>query len=292
MKSAQTDLARHGTGSPTRPHPIVYTDGDRRWLMFSDGAIQSEMLLSDPDGLTLPYTRAIMCFVLFQPAPREILIVGLGGGSLVKFCLRHLPGARITVLEIDEQVIALRASFAIPPDNERLRVVHADAAQYIATLEAQVDVLIIDGFDAHGQPPQLASADFYAACRRAMRPAGVVVVNLHSSEPDYAGIAQRLRIAFDDRTCRFKGIALHNHILFAVAAANGFTRAHLLQRLLARTQGFGGELNRLLARAVVWRLRRHARVASPAANIHDMPGSGTTSACNRNEPQDASDLQP
>lgn len=245
--------------SARQPQPIVYTDGDRRCLMFSDGVIQSEMLLSDPDGLALAYTRAIMCFVLFQPAPRDILIVGLGGGSLVKFCLRYLPNARITVLEIDEQVIALRSSFAIPPDSERLRVVHIDAAQHIAALEAEVDVLVIDGFDAHGQPPRLASADFYSACRRALRPAGVVVVNLHSVEPDYAGIAQRLRNAFDDKVCRFKGIARHNHILFAVAAANGITRAHLLQRVLARTQGFGSELNRLLARVVVAHLRRRRR---------------------------------
>ncbi len=239
--------------------PIVYTEGDRRCLMFSDGAIQSEMLLSDPDALTLPYTRAMMCFVLFHPAPCDIFIVGLGGGSLVKFCYRYLPNTRITVLEIDQRVIALRDSFAIPPDGERLRVVHADAARYIATLKAQVDVLIIDGFDAQGQPPGLASADYYAACRRAMRRAGVVVVNLHSTEPDYAGISRRLRTAFDGKVCRFKGIALHNHILFAVAPAAGFTRAHLLRRVLGRTQGLGGELNRLLARAVVALLRRRSR---------------------------------
>lgn len=244
------------TSSAKSARPIVYTDGDRRCLMFADGVIQSEMLLSDPDGLTLAYTRAIMCFVLFQPAPRHLLIVGMGGGSLVKFCLRYLPATRITVLEIDAQVIALRDSFAIPPDSERLRVVQADAATYLPALADEVDVLVIDGFDAHGQPAALASAGFYAACLRALRAGGVAVVNLHSLEPDYAGIVQRLRLAFNGKVCRFKAIAPHNHILFAVAPARGVTRAHLLQRLLARTQGFGGDLNRLLARAVVARLRR------------------------------------
>ncbi|MES2015484.1 MAG: transferase spermidine synthase [Pseudomonadota bacterium] len=236
--------------------PIVYTDGDRRCLMFSDGVIQSEMLLSDPDALTLAYTRAIMCFVLFQPAPRHLVIVGMGGGSLVKFCLRYLPTTRITVLEIDAQVIALRDDFAIPPDSARLRVVQADAAAYVPALAADVDVLVVDGFDALGQPAALASAGFYAACCRALRPGGVIAVNLHCQEPDYAAILQRLRLAFDGKVCRFKAIAPHNHILFAVAPAPGITRAHLLQRWLARTQGLGGELNRWLARAVVARLRR------------------------------------
>ena len=235
--------------------PIVYTDGDRRSLMFGDAVIQSDMLLSDPDGLTLAYTRAMMCFVLFQPSPREVLIAGLAGGSLAKFCQRYLPSARMTALEIDARVIALRDSFAIPPDGPRLRVLHADAAQYMASAQGQADVLLIDGFDVNGQPAALSSAAFYADCRRALRPGGVAVFNLHSHESDYAGIVQRLRHAFDAKVCRFRGIAPHNHILFAVAPAAGFTRARLWQYFLARTQGFGADLNRLLARAVVAWLR-------------------------------------
>jgi len=243
-----------GGAKPRRP--IVYTDGDRRYLMFADGIVQSKMLLSDPDGLPLAYTRAIMCFLLFQPAPKHILLVGLGGGSLAKFCLlRYLPDAHITVIEIDEQVIALRDRFAVPPDNARLRVVHADAADFIATLEASADVLIVDGFDMHGQPPALASAGFYDNCHRALVPGGVAVVNLHRSDTDYAGIVHRLRHAFRGKVCRFKAIASNNHILFAVAHAQGFTRAHLAQQFLARTQGFGGTLNRLLARGLVAYLR-------------------------------------
>jgi spermidine synthase len=93
---------------PTRPVPRVRTRGDRRTLEFQGGDIQSEMLLSNPDALVLDYARAMMCFALFAPRPRHILMVGLGGGSLAKFCYRHFPDARITVLEISAEVIALR----------------------------------------------------------------------------------------------------------------------------------------------------------------------------------------
>ena len=103
--------------------PQVHTCGDRRRLEFQPGMIQSEMLLSRPDHLLLRYARAMMCFTLFVPRPRHILMVGLGGGSLLKFCHRHLPEARITVLELRADVIALREQFMLPPDDARLRII-------------------------------------------------------------------------------------------------------------------------------------------------------------------------
>jgi hypothetical protein len=84
--------------------------GNRRTLEFAPGDIQSEMLLSRPMRWCWPM-RAMMCFVLFVPRPRHIVMVGLGGGSLAKFCHRHFPGARITVIELRADVIALRDAF-------------------------------------------------------------------------------------------------------------------------------------------------------------------------------------
>ena len=98
---------------PPRPGaPLVRTQGNRRTLEFQPGDIQSEMLLSHPDALVLAYARAMMCFALFVPRPRHILMVGLGGGSLAKFCHRHFPHTRITVVEISAEVIALRRAHA------------------------------------------------------------------------------------------------------------------------------------------------------------------------------------
>ena len=51
----------------------------------------------------LAYTRAMMAFLLFAPAPREVLMVGLGGGSVALFVHEHLPRTRITVVELDPE---------------------------------------------------------------------------------------------------------------------------------------------------------------------------------------------
>lgn len=244
--------------SPSAPH--VRTHGNRRTLAFENGDIQSEMLLSHPDALVLDYARAMMCFALFAPRPRHIVMVGLGGGSLAKFCYRYFPHTRITVLEISLEVIALRAVFEVPPDDARLRIVHADAADCLGAMEAAADVILVDGFDAAGMPPALGSAAFYRDCRRALREGGVLVANILSYDPCHDAIAQRIDGAFGGRVCDFPGIAGNNHLLFAVRdrAGGATTRAARLQERVARRGAWGcGFLNRLLARALVaWLARR------------------------------------
>ena len=235
---------------------LVHTKGDRRSLEFSPGMIQSEMLLSQPDRLVLDYARAMMCFTLFKPRPRHIVMVGLGGGSLAKFCYRHLPDTRITVLELRADVIALRQQFMIPPDDLRLQIIHADAARYLQHIPASVDVLLVDGFDEAGLPPALCSPSFYADCRRALCDDGVLVANIFAYDTRYDAVLHRLNVSFNDRICAFNGIAGNNHILFAVNGA-AKTRALRMQQWVARWHGLGLPFfNKMLARLVVHRLSK------------------------------------
>ena len=78
--------------------PGVSEDGGVRSLQFSNGAVQSSMRVSKPFELDLSYTRAMMGFLLFNAEPQHILLVGLGGGSLSKYCYHQFPQARITVV--------------------------------------------------------------------------------------------------------------------------------------------------------------------------------------------------
>ncbi len=121
--------------------PLVYEDGDRVILQFQIGEIQSEMLASDPDCLVLSYTRTMMAFILFNSEPKRIAVIGLGGGSMPKWCYRQLPDAHITVIEINPKVVALRDQFYIPVDDDRFRVICGDGADYIADTSSSLAVL-------------------------------------------------------------------------------------------------------------------------------------------------------
>ena len=121
-------------------------------LHFAMATVQSRMRVAAPDKLVLDYTRSMMAFLLFKPEPDHIVMVGLGGGSLAKYCHAKLPHTRFTALEISPEVIAMRELFSIPPDDERLQVVCTDGAVWIRDNPAGCDVLMLDGFDAQGLP--------------------------------------------------------------------------------------------------------------------------------------------
>ncbi len=199
--------------------PFVFDDGNLRLLYFNEKSVQSAMKRDAPDELECGYTLAMMTFLLAQPAPAHILMVGLGGGSLLKFCRRHLPASHITVLEIDAEVIALRQQFMIPADDALLQIIHCDAAAYLAHRALQVDVLLLDGFDGGGMVAELSTASFYADCHAALTPGGVLVCNMWGRRRRLVGLLAELRQQFDASVHWCRSPDSYNLIVFAFRSA-------------------------------------------------------------------------
>ncbi|HNW64750.1 MAG TPA: fused MFS/spermidine synthase [Piscinibacter sp.] len=199
--------------------PFVYASATTKALHFSMHEIQSRMALADPFALDLEYTRTMMGFLLLRPEPKRIVMIGLGGGSLAKFCHRHLPGASIQVAEINPHVIALRDEFHVPPDDARLQVLHTDGANFVREDTAGADVLIVDGFTTDGLPARLSSQRFYDACAQMLGADGVLVVNLHCGHRHYPTWVERLRRAFDGGVLVVEDGELSNGIVFACKGA-------------------------------------------------------------------------
>ena len=196
--------------------PSVRDEDGCRSLQFNDGAVQSSMRVSEPFELDLSYTRAMMGFLLFNDVPQHILLIGLGGGSLSKYCYQQFPQARITTLEINPNVIALRDEFLIPPDNERFEIVQADAIDYLMRSDLHADVILLDGYDAEGLPKSLCAESFYSNCWHALSEQGVLVANLWGGEPNRGVYLNRLRGIFDGRVWWSRPRNSTNLIVYAV----------------------------------------------------------------------------
>ncbi len=230
--------------------PFAFDYGDMRTLHLDGKYIQSAMRISAPDDLLLSYTQAMMGFLLFNPAPRHILMIGLGGGSLAKYCYRMLPATRITVIELDPDVIALRSTFCIPDNNNRFQVIQADATDYLPAMNDKVDIILHDGFTADGLAPELSNEAFYRRCHDVLEQNGVLVSNLWGDTADLVPMMTRLydvfhgnlwwcdastsfnRIVFSGRTVDAAGF----HSLLAKRAAqldlhHGFSFLDLADRL-------------------------------------------------------------
>lgn len=226
------DQERHRV--PREAEPIVYDDGDSVTLQFLIGEIQSAMCVSEPNTLVLTYTRVMAAFTILHNKPQRIAIIGLGGGSLPKWCYHQLPHSDITVVELNPKVIALRDRFMVPPDNERFRVLCGDGAEYVSARAESPDVLLVDGFDIDGQPPQLCSQDFYDSCYRMLHSDGLLVVNLcdHRRQQE---LLTRIRRSFGDGVIVVTPEPAENTIVFATKAervqANSVLPSQILKSL-------------------------------------------------------------
>ncbi|MBT9614174.1 MAG: polyamine aminopropyltransferase [Burkholderiales bacterium] len=171
-------------------------DGIRR-MHFGSDTVQSAMRINDPCALEVGYTRSMMAFLLFNPDPHVFLMVGLGGGSTAKWVHQYLPAARTTVVEINPEVVSTaRAYFQVPQDEERLRVLIGDGAHYVEAHPHSCDVLMLDGYNEVAQSEALSTPEFYAACRAALKPGGILVVNLWGSDKRYHEYVDRISACF------------------------------------------------------------------------------------------------
>lgn len=193
-----------------------------RSLHLGGSMIQSAMRIAAPNELELVYTQCMMGFLLFHPVSAHILMVGLGGGSLAKFVYHQLPETKTTVIEINPQVISAATHyFALPETDERLEVILADGAQYIADHPDSTDILIVDGFDDGLQIQSLCSQDFYDHARQVLCKDGMLVVNLLSRDKNLDTYIQRISDSFHGHIVAMMSDMRGNLIVFAFKHSPG-----------------------------------------------------------------------
>lgn len=197
-----------------------------RSLHLGNSTVQSSMRLSDPYALELTYTRGMMMFLLFAPNVRQVLMLGLGGGSIPKYIHHHLPQVEMMrVIEINPRVIQVaRSHFAVPDNDARLEILECDGVQYIREHAENTQVLILDAYDSNGLPAELCSQDFFDCCAEALTTDGILVVNLWGSDRNFEMYLQRIEQAFDGRTLILPTGRPGNIVVFAFRREPGELR--------------------------------------------------------------------
>ena len=212
-------MTQSESGASAFDAPFVFSADGSKSLHFTLDQLQSRMCSARPTQLEVDYTRTMMGFLMFDRQLANIAMIGLGGGSLLKFCYRHLPETRLTVIEINPHVIALRREFEVPDDEKRIEIVCADGADFVRDAAwdtaRRYDVLLVDGFDSQGQARSLCTQRFYDDCFNALSPEGVMVVNLHHDHPDHPVFTGRIRLAFNGNLLEVASNEKSNSIVFA-----------------------------------------------------------------------------
>ena len=195
----------------------IVEEGGVRVLQIGGSAIQSAMRLDAPDRIELDYVRAMMAFLLFHPNPRDVLMVGLGGGSMARFIHQRMPQTRVTVVEINPGVVTVaRKYFHFPGEDGRLEIVTGDGAEVVPQRPASCDVLVVDGF-VNGSPAKdLCTQSFYDSAFAALRPGGVMVANFMSDDKRIEAYCGRIEESFGRNPTLLLAEEEDNFIAFAL----------------------------------------------------------------------------
>ncbi|WP_305908574.1 spermine synthase [Methylomarinum sp. Ch1-1] len=182
---------------------IIDKEGVRA-LHFGSHSRQSTMLLEDPNQLHSLYARAMMALLLFHDSPRDILMIGLGGGTLTKYLLHQFVDCKIKVVEFRRGVLKVaRSHFGLPLD-PRLKVKIGCGAEYVDRQSHQQadqhDLIMIDAFDHEGMAPQVSSETFFEDCRTLLQEDGLLAINLWGTNKDqFQEVAWNMGRVFDWR---------------------------------------------------------------------------------------------
>jgi spermidine synthase len=183
---------------------VIEVDGVRS-LYLGSITIQSSMRVRTPNTLELAYSRGMMCFLLFSDNIKNVLSIGLGGGSVPKYIHANCSEISQIIVEISPQVITTaRSHFYVPENDERFNVIEGDGIAYLAANPASADVLMIDAFDALGIPPDFCSQDFFDSCANVLKTGmlkndGIFAINLWGSDKNFDIYLRRIEQSFEGK---------------------------------------------------------------------------------------------
>jgi spermidine synthase len=123
--------------------------------------------------LHLPY--------VFHPEMQDVLIIG-GGAGVVPMIFRRAYPVSIDVVEIDPAVVKVAEKWFGLRADERMRIFAQDGRMFIHNARKQYDLIIIDVYTAGDRIPfHLTTREFLLELKAALRPQGIVLINLISS---------------------------------------------------------------------------------------------------------------
>ena len=167
-----------------------------RSMYFGKDKKQTSMFKPEPAVLVLSYAQAMTSSLMFVDKPKNILMLGLGGGSLVHFLQKVCPDSCIDVVELRESVIKIaREYFFLPANSEKLNIINDDAESYVSYLldkrKKTYDMILVDAFDQWGPAELNQDMQFILNCQSLLNEKGVISFNLWNRKEDEYPIVYR-----------------------------------------------------------------------------------------------------
>jgi spermidine synthase len=211
---------------------IVEDKGDLRCLKFNVKTTktrQSCLYKSKPQQLVFNYTKQLLTALLVNPKPEQILIIGLGGGTMSNTLHQLFPQSHIDNVEIDESVIKVARQYFGFLENTQIKTYSQDGRVFVkrALLKKQAyDWIILDAFNGDYIPEHLMTAEFLEEIKALLSPQGILTANTFSSSKLYGYESATYKKVFGDF---YQVTNSNNNNRIILAQKKGFMAADLIK---------------------------------------------------------------
>ncbi|HIA10869.1 MAG TPA: methyltransferase domain-containing protein, partial [Flavobacteriales bacterium] len=143
----------------------------RRSLMINN---ISQSFMHIPSGRSpWKYVHRIALYASDKPAGSNVLICGIGGGSLINELLAL--GFNIDAVDIDPRMAEVAVKYFGMPANTAVH--EDDARHYIRTCKKKYDIVILDMSAGENQPSNVYTVECFKEIQGLMNPDGVLFVH-------------------------------------------------------------------------------------------------------------------
>ena len=188
-------------------HIRIRERGSVRCLTFVDPKgreeRQSAIDMKNPHAMQLGYTSSFFASMLFREPQERVLIVGLGGGGMVRFLNHAFPQTLVEAVEIDRVVVDVAKDYFGTKEGPMTKIHVADAFDYLKETHGPLDALYMDAFL---KPPvdsglenvtqRLKTIAFVKSLRKQIKSDGIVAFNLHEHASSTPEDLEALRAGF------------------------------------------------------------------------------------------------
>lgn len=155
-----------------------------RSLYFQNNVLQSRMDRQYPERLCLSYTEYMMLPLLFEhyTQPQRILIIGVGGGSFIRFFEHYYSSAKIIGIEFSQRVLDIAQEHFLLKTNSQVQLICDCGRSFLENCTEDFDLILIDAFDHKGMAETIYSTPFFALCAEHLTSGGIVSCNTWSGD--------------------------------------------------------------------------------------------------------------
>jgi len=175
----------------------VMDNGLYRWMMFESEAIQTLLFKAAPYTRGLRYIDALT--FMAKTLPGDTCLLGLGGGGAAHALNKHMNTAKLSVVELDAEVIAVARQFFMLDRIANMTMLQAEAAAFIERCEQRFKHVLVDLYDAHQYPDGCNNRAFFMHCQRVLTEDGILSVNL-ANRLDHRSVFELIRDQFVGKT--------------------------------------------------------------------------------------------